>query len=113
MWQFVLNRAQLMLAQATSPEMTASPVPMEQFEHTPWHTILLIIYFVVCLALVVAVLLQTTKSEGLSGIIGGSSSSVFKGKKGLDEHLQEWTSYVAVGYIVLSLLITFLAFRVK
>lgn len=131
MWQLVLNRAMVMFAQATTgtpvapatPAATGQPVnvtPMMNnpsvkvqgdYRHTPWHTILLVVYFLVCLGLVIAVLLQTTKSEGLSGIMGGSHQSVFKGKKGFEETLQEATNYLAVSFIVMSFLVSLFAFR--
>lgn len=126
MWQFVLNRALVLFAQTTSgapsvptgmpapgTEGVASAAPQAGFHHTVWHTILLFIYFLICLGLVLSVLLQTTKSEGLSGIIGGSTQSVFKGKKGFEEQLQTITNYLAVGFMVMSMLVTFLAFKTK
>jgi protein translocase SecG subunit len=59
----------------------------------------------------VAVLLQTTKNEGLSGVLGGSSQSMFKGKKGFEETLQEVTNYLAVSFVVMSFLVSIYAFR--
>ena len=137
MWQYVLCRASMMFAQvvtgtpagAATPKQPAAappaggapapanvtgvtPTPGVNFKHTIWHTLFLIIYFVVCVALVIAVLLQTTKSEGLSGIIGGSAKPVFKGKKGFEEILQEYTNYLAVGFLVLSLVLSTVMFRV-
>lgn len=113
MWQMIYNRALVMFAQATGGAPGAPPVRGERFEHQPIHTILLVVYFVICLGLVMAVLLQTSKSEGLSGIIGGSTQSVFKGKKGLEERLSEFTNYLAIAYVVMSLLVSIFAFRVK
>ena len=90
----------------TTPSGAAAP-----YRHTWLHTVLLFIYFLVCLGLVVAVLLQTTKSEGLSGIMGGSSQSVFRGKKGFEETLQEITNYLAVSFVVMSFLVSLFAFK--
>ena len=141
MWQFVLCRASMMFAQAVSgnpangavpaesaPDMPPAgmpapagpgpsldaPVPPQtsHFEFRAWHSIFLFVYFVVCVGLVVAVLLQTTKSEGLSGVIGGTSQSVFKGKKGFEDRLQEITNYLAIGFVVLSLIMSLVAFKV-
>jgi len=140
MWQFILGRAFLMFAQVvtatpagvpaaagTAPAGAPAPVPMVSpvagtvnqppvntgvsYKFTVWHTIFLIIYFMVCVGLVVAVLLQTTKSEGLSGIIGGSSKSVFKGKKGFEEMLQICTNVLAISFLVLSLVLSIFMFR--
>lgn len=70
-----------------------------------------IIYVFVSIALIVLVLIQTTKSEGLSGIIGGSSQSVFKGKKSFEEKLGTYTTYIAWGFLILSILVSFLMFK--
>jgi len=107
-----------MFAQATSGVPTgegaaesAAATPAATFHHTTWHWLLLFVYFFVSLGLVITVLLQTTKSEGLSGIIGGSTQSVFHGKKGFEERLQEITNYLAVGFITMSFLVSLFAFK--
>jgi preprotein translocase subunit SecG len=120
MWNLIYDRALLMFGQATDAA-GAESVPFSvqagpgtgQFQHTIWHTILLVVYFIVCLGLVVAVLLQTTKNEGLSGMMGGGSQSVFKGKKGFEEQLQQITNFLAITFVVMSLLVTAFAFRVR
>lgn len=115
MWDIIVSRALVMFAQATgSPNVTRAAVEGQgTFRHTIWHTILLIIYFIVCLGLVATILMQTTKSEGLSGVIGGSTQSVFRGKKGFDERLQEITNYLAISFLVLSFIVSLFAFKVK
>lgn len=67
-------------------------------------TILMSLQFVVSIGLIIAVLLQTTKSEGLTGTIGGSRETVFKGKKGAEEILEKVTSVLAVSFLISSLL---------
>lgn len=124
MWQYVFYRASMMFAQAatgvpagapgTAPEASVTNVNTSSgtvFKHTILHTIFLMVYFIVCVGLVIAVLLQTTKNEGLSGAIGGASKAVFKGKKGFEEVLQEYTNYLAVGFIALSLIMSFFLFK--
>jgi len=70
--------------------------------------ILLGVYFLICIALVAAILSQTTKSEGLSGTIGGGApQSVFRGKKGVEEQLQAITNYLAIAFLILSIVIAF------
>lgn len=123
MLYYILCRSMMMFAQATTGTPAApiapqgAPVQVSPvsggggFRHTIWHTILLIVFFIISLALIIAILLQTTKSEGLSGIIGGSTQSVFHGKKGFEERLQEVTNYLAVAFVVMALLVTIFAFK--
>jgi len=60
--------------------------------------------------LIAAILLQTTKSEqsgGTSGMgwgtIGGKSSSSLKTRWGIEEHLSRITMWVAISFMVISL----------
>lgn len=133
MWQYILCRATMVFAQAvtgtpaagdaaaTSAPAATPAVPgniqvpatpaASGYKHTIWHGLFLFVYFLVCVGLVTSVLLQTTKSEGLSGIIGGSAQSVFKGKKGFEETLQEMTNYLAVAFVLLSLVMSVFMFK--
>jgi protein translocase SecG subunit len=55
------------------------------------------------LTLIIAVSAQTTKSEsGLSGAIGGKSSSSFRGRPGLDDQLSKITKWAAVAFMIVS-----------
>ena len=76
-----------------------------------FSVLLAIIYILVCIALIELVLVQTTKSEGLSGIIGGASQSVFRGKASFEEKFNTYTTYVAWGFLILSIFISFLIFK--
>ncbi|MCD4785946.1 MAG: preprotein translocase subunit SecG [Candidatus Eremiobacteraeota bacterium] len=89
----------------------AAKAPAASYGISIWQGLFLVVYFLVCVGLVVTVLLQTTKSEGLSGIIGGAAQSVFKGKKGFEDRLKEATTVLAVSFIVLSLLLSIVVFR--
>lgn len=66
--------------------------------------VLTIIYLVICLALIASVLLQSGRSAGLGAIAGGAQSLVGK-KKGLDEKLSKVTTYVAVGFMLLTIVL--------
>ncbi|MBP6963839.1 MAG: preprotein translocase subunit SecG [Armatimonadetes bacterium] len=59
-------------------------------------------------SLVALVMLQTTKSEGLTGTIGGKMSSSFRGKPGVDEKLGLFTRYAAISFMVLTALVYYL-----
>ncbi|MFQ6131445.1 MAG: preprotein translocase subunit SecG [Armatimonadota bacterium] len=56
-----------------------------------------ILVIVLDLTIILTVMFQTTKSEGLSGIIGGKSTSAFR-KGGWDDLLEKVTKYGAVGW---------------
>ena len=69
-----------------------------------------IIYFIVALALSAILMLQSGKSSGL-GAIGGGSTETFLAKnksKSLDAKLAKMTKWVAIGFMVLTLVICFL-----
>lgn len=59
------------------------------------------------IALITIVMSQATKSEGLSGTIGGKSESAFQGKPGLDERLGEITKWAAVFFMVTSAIVSY------
>ncbi len=67
-------------------------------------TVLTIIYLFLCLALIASVLLQSGRSAGLGAIAGGAQSLVGK-KKGLDEKLGKVTTYVAVAFMLLTIVL--------
>ena len=56
-------------------------------------------------ALIVAVVLQESKGEGL-GSIGGGSRMFFNQRKGSEEILSAATTYLAVGFLVLSVVLS-------
>jgi preprotein translocase subunit SecG len=58
-------------------------------------------------ALIAIVMSQATKSEGLSGTIGGKSESAFHGKPGIEDRLQEITKWAAVTFMVVSAIVTY------
>ena len=69
------------------------------------HTLLGVIQiaFAICLIFIVAI--QQTKSEGLSGTIGGQVTSSFKGKPGFEERLTEYTRYIGVAFFFVSIVV--------
>ena len=62
------------------------------------------------LFLIAVVLLQSGKSAGLSGAIaGGADTFLSKNKaKSWDAKLARWTKWVAIGFIIITLVICFL-----
>jgi protein translocase SecG subunit len=59
------------------------------------------------LALIGIIMSQATKSEGLTGTIGGKSESAFQGKPGLEERLSEITKWAAVFFMVTSAMVAY------
>ena len=57
------------------------------------------------IALIAIVMSQTTKSEGLSGTIGGKAQSAFRGKPGFEDKLNLITKYAAVGWMLTAVLV--------
>lgn len=68
-------------------------------------TILIVIHALLSLGLIATVLLQSGRSAGLSGAIGGGAESFFGKKKGLDELLHKLTNYIAVLFMVTAIAI--------
>ena len=77
---------------------------------TTAQLILSIIYFIVALALIAIVMLQSGKSAGLSGAIAGVADTFMsKNKaKGWDAKLARWTKWLAIGFMLLSLIVCLL-----
>ncbi len=69
------------------------------------HTLLGVIQIAFAIMLIFIVAIQQTKSEGLSGTIGGQVTSSFKGKPGFEDRLTEWTKYLGIGFFVSSILV--------
>ena len=71
------------------------------------HTALMVILLIASLVLIVSILLQTSKSDGLSGSIAGGAEQLFGKRKsqGYDSLLAKITTVCAIVYIVLSLAI--------
>lgn len=66
-----------------------------------------ILFLIASLFLVVVILLQSGKSAGISGAVGGGADNFFaKGKaKSLDAKLAKLTKWVALAFVVLSLIL--------
>ncbi len=78
---------------------------------TTAQLIVSIIYFIVSLALVAIVMLQSGKSAGLSGAIaGGADTFLSKNKaKSADARLAKMTKWVAIVFMVLTLALCLLS----
>ena len=72
---------------------------------------LMIVQMLCGLFLIVIIMLQSGKSSGLSGAIGGGSDSyTFQAKsKTWDAKFARWTKWVALAFVLLTLLINIIA----
>jgi preprotein translocase subunit SecG len=78
----------------------------------PWYVILLtVLQLLTALATILIVLFQSGKSAGLSGVIGGVADTFLAKNKAktLDAKLAKNTKWVAIAFVVLTLLINILA----
>ena len=69
-----------------------------------------IVQLLCCVFLIVVVLLQSGKSSGLSGAIGGDSAagmgfSATAKSKTLDAKLARWTKWVALAFVLLTFIL--------
>lgn len=71
------------------------------------HTALMIILLISSILLIVSILLQESKSDGLSGSISGGAEQLFGKQKsrGYDGILSRITTVCAIVYIIVSLAI--------
>ena len=72
-------------------------------------TLLTFIYVVVCVALIITVLLQSSKGEGLAGAFGGGglTGAVFGGR-GAANFLSRATTVLAIMFMVFAVVLSFL-----
>lgn len=72
-------------------------------------TVVSIFHVLVAIGLIATVLLQSGKSAGLSGAVGGGAESFFGKKKGLEEKLERVTTILAVAFMITALVSAFLS----
>jgi preprotein translocase subunit SecG len=69
-------------------------------------TALMIIEAIICIALIAVVVLQSSKSAGLSGSIAGGAETIFGGKKkGIDEVLARATMILGALFGIVTLVL--------
>jgi len=74
------------------------------------YSIFIVIHIFICIGLMISVLMQSAKGEGLAGAFGGSSltGTVFGGR-GAAPFLAKATSGLAVAFMLSCILLTFLS----
>lgn len=71
-----------------------------------FSTFLLILFVPICVLLILIVLLQAGKGGGLAGAFGGGGGQTFLGARGAADFLSKLTVYLAVGFMLLSLILS-------
>ena len=111
MFENVISSAFGFMAQAASGGVTpeALPAAAQSQASNPVASVLFgitcFIYGVVCILLIGLVMFQTSKAEGLAGIMGGSAQNMFKGKETKDtreEVFKKWTNWLSIAFVLLS-----------
>ena len=69
------------------------------------YTLLIILFVLVCFAMVVVILLQAGKGQGLAGTFGGPGAGAVFGGRGAATFLSKATGILATLYLFLCLLI--------
>ncbi len=70
--------------------------------------VLKVIHFILAIAVIVGVLMQSGKSAGLSGVVDGGASQFFGKTKGFDEKVSKVTTIVAILFMINSLILAVL-----
>jgi protein translocase SecG subunit len=102
---------------AAAPIATAAPVgavtippsavpsgPSWGSEHVALLYLIQILFIISVVGLIALMSIQTTKTEGLSGSIGGRMESAYKGRLGIEQQLTRLTTGFAVSFMFLAVL---------
>ena len=73
------------------------------------YNLILGVHVLVCIVLIIVVLMQSSKGGGLAGAFGGGGDQTVFGGHETATFLSKATTYLAVGFMVLSLALAFLA----
>ncbi|MDW7651292.1 MAG: preprotein translocase subunit SecG [Bacillota bacterium] len=65
-----------------------------------------LLFLVSSIGMIISVLLQSSKSAGLSGAISGGAQTLFGKKKGVDDFLAKLTIVFAVAFMLLAIILT-------
>jgi len=93
-----------------APIPTATFIPQNVTILNSWGSQHIAVLYAVQILFVIAVIglvglmsIQTTKTEGLSGSIGGRMESAYKGRLGLEQQLSRLTTVFAIGFMFLAI----------
>lgn len=69
------------------------------------YILMVVVQFLTAIGLIVVVTLQDSKNDGLTGQIGTTAQTSFKGKAGREEQLNLLTRNIAIVFFVISVLV--------
>ena len=69
------------------------------------YSLMIVLFVIACVAMILVILLQAGKGQGLAGAFGGATSGAVFGGRGAATFLSRATSILAIAYMVLCLLI--------
>lgn len=74
-------------------------------------TVITVAFIIICVLLVILVMMQESKSEGLSGTMSGMGESYWNKNKGRSRegNLIKWTAILAVVFLVLTVVLNIMA----
>lgn len=74
-------------------------------------TVITVAFIIICVLLVILVMMQESKSEGLSGTMSGMGESYWSKNKGRSRegNLMKWTAILAVVFLVLTVILNIMA----
>ncbi len=107
---FFYNFANFFLVQATNvvPVTQATDIPLPKpVGANPLLIFFEVVYALLCLVLIILIMMQTSKAEGLAGIMGGSMQNLFRGKQSVEQKLSKITSAVAIVFVLMSVVICY------
>ncbi|MBF0408198.1 MAG: preprotein translocase subunit SecG [Candidatus Riflebacteria bacterium] len=71
------------------------------------------VHFLVCIGLIVIVLLQADKGEGLAGAFGGGASNTMFGERGAATPIAKLTTGMAIIFMITSLVLSIFLPRIE
>ena len=86
---------------APPPPTTFAP-PTFAEQHPAFILAIEVAFLIATIALIALMSVQTTKTEGLSGTIGGRAEAAYHGRLGLDQQISRVTSFSAIAWIILA-----------
>ncbi|MGM9992297.1 MAG: preprotein translocase subunit SecG [Candidatus Bruticola sp.] len=107
-WSF-LGQAAAGGAAASAPNAAAVTAPAVM-KLSAIQYILMFLYLLVCICLTGVVMQREQKQGGLQGMLGGGTAvehNKYQGKKSFEEQLKTVSNYLAVAFIVLSILVSY------
>jgi preprotein translocase subunit SecG len=84
-------------------------VPARRQDSTMLFNVILGLHVVNCIVLIIVVLLQSSKGGGLAGAFGGGGGQTMFGGAETATFLSKITTYLAVAFMVLSLILAFMS----